>query len=1658
MARKRLNTKLLITLACGVAILAVAAFFGVEAYRENPERAITRAQQLEAAGEWEEAAGQWNRAYRRTRDSQYQLRGIEAIARLTATPEGAEHVDRIRGGLNGLVASDPGNLNAVRPLMRFYVDDSGFGQAGGATREVRRLAGLILAKEPEDPEARTFKAITTLALASELNEGITPEDAEAAHQELTELVKIAPLDGIGLRMLRVQFSREYSAAPEDRTQRQQLLEGFLTTVDAAATAADDMTPREGTPTDVAKAHLSISEAYEVLQGEVVRLTGPGEAPPADSSASASAVDENAATPLSLPEHLSPAALAAKATRHLEAAVAALDEKRDVLTEAYREVMVRRANRAADPVQIEQLLQALIQKRPWDVLTVMPLTQFYESRGNYTQAVEPLRGVYALRNDPLPLIPGTEGADARTQAMFSGMYLADALLDQRRLDRESQTPEQQRKLLEDARAAFGDADSRRKAAGYGEPLDSRRIQAKLQYAQGQRAESLRSYESALRTAEQTSGSARTMLEILQAMVQIHRDEKQSGAELEYLQRVIAFNDQQGRSSPMEQLRRSELLIPLGRTTEAREELVKLLEAYPNLLPAQELLAQIGNDPEVLARFNAMPEETSEQLGAKLRIASRGGMTEQVRSLLEKLVAKEPQNALVAINLAQLMLNDGEQEQATELLERYPNSVQARQALAHIRGDTQGVLDLMDPFQRLFAEAQIAEANEDIPLLIAKLEQARDLKPEDRGVLETLFRAYLHDRSFDKADPIANKLRTANADGMGGETYAIRLLLARAKPPANPAGETDAERSERQQQLTQAVAAAERLAASNGQLVTAVRLRGEALVASGQHEQAVIAYKRALELNPNDIQLVTALTQSLIAAKRAQEARELLESQLALRPEDPQLLAAKASYEFAFGDPAPVLDRLRKAVADNPQSVAARNQLIAGLAQAARSVGQRSDIDAARALLVQAVDESLTAYDQTGGEPDFLKRLAEIAPVLSDPQLADAKAKATALFDRLMLSSTPDAKSTDPVLVASASQFYASSGQMDKSESVIRRYVASIGDADAEVKAGALIGLSQVLAAQGKVEQAVSVLDGYQSIDQVQTRRMSLLAAAAGQRLEAMPDALDRLRLEVEAATSAGRTLPVSALNAAAAAELDVGDLGRSLALAQEAGERPAITDAEKAANSYLRGIIELRRPTPDLTVARDFLAAAVEGNGANLEARRNLARAQFLLGNRDAGKATLNALLQQAATDVSARLTLIQMAMSELPPNYGEAERHFREVDTAGVSNVQLLLARSRMELQRKDSNNAIFFAERAEQVARSQAAQNPTLLPNVIRERLRILTDAKRYTPALAAADTAIVESGSEWWLLEARGKALAGLNRTAEATTAFTEAYTKAAAISPQFAADVLLEMARRIGVDPAYALIQQQVETPSPEPEVLLLASRLALEKQDMTRAIELTEQVRTALEAKGSLLPSQQAQLTMQVGTLQLQTTPPRIDEAIESFRKVLNEPGVGDVAANNLAYALSLRAEAPQTSPEDALAMLREANTLAERAYNASLKSAALSTGRANVNVADSYAWVRVLLASRTNDTEGLNRAIADLQAVRDEAEASNTQFPEIFYHLARAHDAAGNGEQARQAVDRGFELLAERAADPQVSRPADAETRSRLEAMRSRLAGQPASVG
>lgn len=359
---------------------------------------------------------------------------------------------------------------------------------------------------------------------------------------------------------------------------------------------------------------------------------------------------------------------------------------------------------------------------------------------------------------------------------------------------------------------------------------------------------------------------------------------------------------------------------GDVTTALDAVQKSLQAAPNFLPARYLSGLVD-----------------------LQRGAYAAAEESLRAVL----AKSPNDDGARIALAQALLRGGQAAKAQEILDS---------TLGRMPENTMAL--------RLAAEVQLA------------------LKKPDKAA-RYLERA----NALDKGD-IGSRVRLAEvrlAQGESGQGMRDLEALAASDPNAREPDVALISAHMRARDYDKALAAADALIKKQPQSPAAHNVRGTVFLGKRDLKSARNSFEKALALNPEFVMAKFNLASLDVAERNYAEARKRYEQIVAKDPKSERALLGLAQLDILNNaSPAEVGAAIQRAVAANPDSVAARVLLINYLASRKDWKAALTAAQAAQAAIPDRIPilEGLAAVQQASGEYnqaiETYTRLAKLQP--------------------------------------------------------------------------------------------------------------------------------------------------------------------------------------------------------------------------------------------------------------------------------------------------------------------------------------------------------------------------------------------------------------------------------------------------------------------------------------------------------------------------------------------------------------------------------------------------------------------------------------------------------------------------------------------------------
>jgi len=324
-----------------------------------------------------------------------------------------------------------------------------------------------------------------------------------------------------------------------------------------------------------------------------------------------------------------------------------------------------------------------------------------------------------------------------------------------------------------------------------------------------------------------------------------------------------------------------------------------------------------------------------------VANDPGYIDEGIARIESLAEANPNDVRPYIALVELHTTKDDDEAALRVvqtaIDRFPNdprlpALQRRLrsgdpvelALARIDESTMPEVEKLLRKRAIFLEAERAEEAS------ALFEQAKEIDPDDRLVLEIEMAEAINADDFAGAEQIVRRAAETNADEVDGTLFQALLEQGRGQHAA--AAET----------LQRAL---ERLPYSG----RAWQMLGQSQLNLGQVTEAVASLQRSFDARPDDIRAAQSLVGALLQLQRLPEALDVARRSAELNPGSVRAWRLRLDLEEAAGDREFVIRERRRIIDADPENLENRIALIRTLT----AVGDYAEA----AELIEATEERL-----------------------------------------------------------------------------------------------------------------------------------------------------------------------------------------------------------------------------------------------------------------------------------------------------------------------------------------------------------------------------------------------------------------------------------------------------------------------------------------------------------------------------------------------------------------------------------------------------------------------------------------------------------------------------------------------------------------------------
>ncbi len=1205
---------------------------------------------------------------------------------------------------------------------------------------------------------------------------------------------------------------------------------------------------------------------------------------------------------------------------------------------------------------ERLLTSVIERHPADITTMTTLGIVLKQQGRLDDAVTVLN--QAKRDRAVPVtVEALRAADYRVLAMRE---LGDIHLS--RYEQLSRTG--------DEAGAQAARDKAQEQITTVEALRGERnamvlmLQGKLALIDGdaRKAQKLLSDANVQFEGQQA--------ETLMLLAQAHRQTGNAGAAASALERLLRTG--QGGRMPAAYLQLAQLELNNANPDKAMSLVDRLLAAVPGnpqaiVLKSAILLRQAGDDEQTQAgaiqqaRQLLQPlvdQGDREAVRQMASLHSRTGDQQAAADLLAAFYEDHPDDTAVLQQLIQLDRALGQTDRAIArvqaAIEREPDNKFYPLMLAALQGEdvqalTEQLADVVsdesDPVQRQLALWRLYSQTGKRDLAEQALDKAKQLGPEHEQVLTIGLEQALAEDDLETADRIVERVSKMN-DGQGidyahGAFWLARVQMAR-------------------QQYKQAVATLERGVEQMSTDSNAWLLLGNARMMIGDMNNAERALQRALELRPQNVSAWRQLHR--VHDLRDQHEQALEDLRRALRysgGRDSQLYLTYIDYMGRHGDRDQAI-QARWRIADRvPDNHANRRSL-------AELYLMSDQPDQARQILDELLAEA----------PDDRANIAAMAVYLaSQGQFEQGK---QLLLDRVHeLQDAGEVASADWRVVA---RYLRRGNQADSALSAYRKAIEQEDPDTMPVTremADWLFGRDRYAQAAQEYERLLSATAEDPTQRLVVWRRY-VETLVNNDQIDQAQTQLDQL---LEKHPADAQSLMIKGLIAERRlAEQDLGDERRQqLREVAETAYDQAVLYAPATPMPYIqRARFRFDRESENIQLlVRDDLTKAIELDSNNIAGRELLVRWYLNRGEMDQAIAEQQRLVTARPNYARGRAQLAEMYIDrgdwvKLDPLLAESQRLMPNTPAWHQYRARMYQAQNRP-------------ADAEAELAR---AYELDASPGRMIEYVGVLLRRGKHDQARALLNDRPEELTRVPVMAAMRGRALAGLNRTDEATNAFTQALQLAGDNTAQIGV-VVAQIQAALNAEDQLALLRplaQQDRTGA----LWIAVGQLMLTQGRTEQALDELKGLDQTAELSGRAEVDWHRLLARCYYDLK------QYPQSRRHYERVLEAAPNDLVALNNLAFLLA-----------DNLDQSREALKLAERAL-----ALAGNNAPQKANVLDTLGWVQHCAGDTRTAIDTLQRSVRLRPMIANRL------------HLAKVLLAGNRPASARQALSAARQMAEE----------------------------------
>jgi tetratricopeptide (TPR) repeat protein len=933
-----------------------------------------------------------------------------------------------------------------------------------------------------------------------------------------------------------------------------------------------------------------------------------------------------------------------------------------------------------------------------------------------------------------------------------------------------------------------------------------------------------------------------------------------------------------------------------------------------LEAEIVYGSVGIDPKkIVELLDRLPErdpkdpdnvqKTLQLLAIKYEIATRAEKPEIQIDLLNKMIALDPKNNRYVGQLVQIYksrdwgdramavvdraLAANPDDPTLKLLKMELSGTPAAELREEIRKQIQA--NTKDPFQvqlKLYELERTPGGSWETG--VTALTAAEKLRPDDRVVLDLLYKEYLSHGRIEDAKIRLDKLVRMNADNVGGRLY--RHRFAKEKGDFAEAERIGVE-----------------LVDQYPQFALSWFALGQAQMGLGKYKEAITSFTEVLARQPNNYEACRALVDAFYYDGQTDKAEgKLREMYTGVFAQDPTVFELIHMHWANFGKPELAIPGRKDRLAKYPKDPRNYLALAATYFKNAQKLALERGPDEAKKQIDLAFDTLSKGREQFPDDTRFYAQVAEIH--LYNGKLDQGEQVLRAYADAELAKPPPAKIRPDPWLALA--EFYMRSSQPEKAVNAMNEALVRSNN-DLEIR----LRLVSVMVQARQFADAVRTLDVVRNEPDPRIRRQRLeILIAQG----SLGDAERQIRAELAASNDGPelRNLLASVLIDTGRSEDAIVELNRALTL-----------DRSNEAARYLRALAYAKRPASSLTVSQQNQQAAINELIELDKTQRNQVQTRLLLaelyektGRRKLGIQKLEEVLKKNKGSREVRLALVRMYRSERPPNFAQAHALVDEAEKDPVLKTDPVWHREAAMLfqdQRQDLR-AIDKMREALRLAPGNSDYR--------RQYVDMLIRFNQFNSALIETDRLLHDGIDNWWLRSQRGVAtgrqltpalLADAKTVPAAAARVKEIQTQSLVEFDQslkMVGDdsekimlILRKMGETVGYDPALERVTPRLANdPNNDWKILSLAMKRA--KGDFKSAIADGERM-LADPANGKDKPARRVPILRALADVYQNQSPPDFARARDRYIELLSYDRDDLVSLNNLAYILAELVEPP-----------------------------------------------------------------------------------------------------------------------------------------------------